>query len=734
MDSLDDPFGYLPTHTVAEGDRVGQLAAAMEAHGHFGPAVRMFEWSLDFIAGRADNPLYAEAIEHREQCRRKATDCGEDVNVAFQMTNDGVLDDVRQFARSYYVRQAEAIAERLTRLIDRGAWARAVEAARAAEGAVRFATGPARAKATYYCGLALGMALVELGQYSEAVEPLAGAYETADEQAAGPLDAARCACYYGVALLQTDAETAHAVLADGARRLAGLPDDNVRIAGQCLCLLAECHSQQLSGPRDEAVAAAQAIGTLARPAGDAEGNRFDETAARARQCIQADALLTRAVSCRRQRQIEQAASAIAQAAQAAHAAGAYALGDLIEAERAELSLCDPRQVAQHAQTVREMLRTDRLAEAGDLYVQLHDRQGDNPEVGAIGELIVQAKRTEADRQTARAAELAAAGETDQAEAALAAADELARSVDYTPAGFDETQGQLNRTKALSMGAEAKRLSETGDYAAAMEMARQAGRLPNLDDETTARIAEMFNKLSAGRDRAAMQCRQRLKTLIQDRQWSQARGVLAEAESKGTDGQAQAERKKIEGYFRGSDLLDRAEEMLDTSNTADALAAIDELFEATSVAALIERAKDIRGRAAALDQTIAAHYVDQDRSTGYLVISAIAGVPLGGALGWLDGGFFQAIWVAAMAVAAIWGGSICVTGRTIPAHDGRVHGLSMLCLGLLGALGSFALPWWAWVPVAVAAYAISAHVVNSMCPARKPARVARSSPADDEATP
>ena len=733
MGRLDDLFGYLPTQATAEGDGVFELAASMEAHEHFGPAVRMFEWSLDFIEGRADNPAYAEAIEHREQCRQQARACGEDVAVAFEMTSDGILDDVRAFVRSYYVRQAEAISERLRRLTDRGSWDRAVEAARAAAGAVRFATGAARGEAEYQCALALGTALVELGRYDEAVAPLAGAYERAGEQADESAEAARCAVYYGVALFHTGAKAAEAVLADGARRRADLPanDQPGRRADECLYLLAECHARRLAGPPDGAMTAARAIGGLARPDGEEAGARFDEIAARAGQCIKADALLAQAVACRQQRQIDQAAAATDQAAQAARAAGADAIEELIQAERNELSLCDPRQVATHAQTVREMLRSGQLGEADALYGKLHDRQGDNPEVEALGELIVRAKRTEADRQAARATELVAQGKTDEAEAVLAAAGELARGVDYTPAGFAETRGKLNRTKALAMGAEAKRLSEAGEYAAAMAMAKDAGRLEDLDEATVARIAEMLEKLSAGRDRAAMQCRQRLKTLIQDRQWSRARGVLAEAESKGTDGQAQAERKKIEGYFQASDLLDCAEEMLGKSNTADTAATIDQVFAATSVASLLARAKDLQERTAALDRTIATHYVDQDSSTKYLVISAIVGVPLGGALGWLDGGFFEAIWVAAMATAALWGGSICLVKRTIPAHDGRIHGLSLICLGVMGALGALTLWWWACVPVAILAWAVSEHVVSSMCPARKPARASKHS---DETTP
>jgi len=720
----DDLFGYLPVQASTEGGEVGRIAEAMEAAGHYGPAARMFEWSLDFVEGGSANEAYGRAVERRDACREAAGRCGDDVNVAFEAPNDEILDDVRRFAREYYTRQADALVERLGRLADRGNWAAVVEAVDAAQGSARFATGAARKEADYRCDFCGGAALVELGRYDEAVDRLERAYGLAGERGE-PKDAARCAYRYGVALFHTGAEGAGAILAEAAVALAAVgeegDDQSADQADDCLCLLAEFHARQLAAPREEALAAAEAVLGVARPKGDEAAARFEKTAAPARACIEADTLLKQAVACRQRREIDDATAALHAAEQQARTARATALAELIEAERAELSLCDPRQVAQHATTVREMLRGGKLAEADELYGKLRDRQGDNADVAAIGETIAQAKRGQVDRQIARADELVRAGQADEADETLAEARELARSVDYAPAALAETQGRLSHVKATQMGAEAKRLSEAGDYAAAMALVKQARALPNLDDATTGKIAKMIADLSSGRDRAAMQCRQRLKTLIRQGQWDQARGILAEAESKGTDGQSQAERKKVEGYFRASDLLERAESLLSKSKTVAAAAAVEEIFQITSVSALLERAKDSASRIAELDKTIAEHYVDQDKSRKYLLASALVGVPLGGALGWMGEGFFQAIWTAAMATGAIWGGCLCGVGQTIPTHDGRVHGLTVLCTGLLAGLLSYALPWWACVPVAVGVYAGMEFVLNTMCPAQKPGR-------------
>lgn len=719
MTETDDMFGYLPVQASAGGGELRQLAEAMEEAGHYGPAFRMFEWALDFIEGGSENEAYGRTVKRRDACRDFAARCGDDVSIAFQAPNDEILDDVRRFAREYYNRQANALCERLDRLMERHKWSALVDAADAAQKSVRFAMGSARKEADYRCASCSGAALVKLERYDEAVERLGRAHGLAGQRGATE-DAARCAYHYGVALFHTRAEGAGAVLAEAAAALAAARADDDDHA-DCLCLLAEFHARRLAAPREQALAAAAAVLDVVQPKGDEAAARFEKTAARARACIEADTLLKQAVACRQRREIDEATAALDDAEQQARAAGGAAFAELIDAERGELSLCDPGLVAQHGATVREMLRTGKFADADELYGKLHDRQGDNAAVAAVGETIARTKRAEVDRQVDRADDLVRAGQADEADALLTAARELARSVDYVPAALAQTQGRLSHLEAKQMGAEAKRLSEAGDYAAALALAKKARALPNLADVTMAKIGKMIEDLSSGRDRAAMQCRQRLKTLVQEGRWDQARGMLAEAESKGTDGQSQVERKKIEGYFRASDLLERAEELLGKSKTVAAGAAIEEVFQATSVSALLERANDIASRVAKLDKTIAEHYVDQDKSRRYLLVSALVGVPLGGAMGWLGDGFFHAIWTAAMLTAAIWGGCLCVVGQTIPTHDGRVHGLSMLGTGLLAAMLSYLLPWWACVPVAVGLYTGAECALNTMCPAQKPGR-------------
>jgi len=733
MTVSDDMFGYLPIQASADGDEQRRIAEAMEGAEHYGPAVRMFEWALVFIEGGAANEAYGQAVERRDACRAAALKCGDDVNIAFEATNDEILDDVQRFAQQYYTRQVAALGERLDRLMARNKWAAVAEAVDAARGSVRFATGSARKQADYQCDLCSGTALVELGRYAEAVEPLERAHGQADERVY-PKDAAQCAYRYGVALFHTGADRAAGVLCEAARELSCVweNDDDRAVdrsndqGDECLCLLAELHAKQLGAPRDQALTAAQALLDVARPQGDAAAAKFDKTAARARACIQADTLLKEAVACRRRREIDDATTALDDAEQHARTAGATSFTDLIDAERDELSLCDPKQLEQHATAIREMLRSDNLAEADELYGKLHDRQGDSDALSAIARTIAQAKQAQADRQITRADELLGAGEIDQAGAALTTARDLAASVDYVPPDLARVRGRLSHIQANQMGAEAKRLSEAGDYAAAMALAKDARALPNLDSETAEKIAKMFGDLSSGRDRAAMQCRQRLKTFIQEGQWDQARGVLTEARSNGTDGKAQAERKKIEGYFRATDLLEQAEGLLARSKTVAAATAVEGVFQATGVVALLDRAKDIASRIAELDKTIASHYVDQDASTKYLLISALVGVPLGGALGWLGetsifAALIHAIWMAAMTTALFWGACICTVGRTIPAHDGRVHGLTVLCTGLIAALLSYPLYWWICLPMAAGLYAGLELVLNRMCPAQKPGR-------------
>ena len=54
---------------------------------------------------------------------------------------------------------------------------------------------------------------------------------------------------------------------------------------------------------------------------------------------------------------------------------------------------------------------------------------------------------------------------------------------------------------------------------------------------------------------------------------------------------------------------------------------------------------------------------------------------------------------------------------LPGADG----LSMLGTGLLAAMLSYLLPWWACVPVAVGLYTGAECALNTMCPAQKPGR-------------
>jgi hypothetical protein len=714
---------YLQDRAFVKGGEFTGLAQGMEQFGHFGPAVRMYDEAMGKYIGSATDHSILQTRHARDCCAQKALQNGEDSKIAFGYSLSDILKDPRRYVEWYYSRQGTTVPQFCQENLHKGKFQEVADWTVAAQRWARSSEVDPVVLA-YNCFYFGGVACFRLGDFTAARQRLEQAYSLSRShpEIVGIEPRTWDAYFLGCALARTgdDAGGCLAEALSGFSELranGGTTEQNVEDAARAL---AQYYSARLSsGDREKMVAAAKEIGKLsAQPGAGFAHPRVASLGTEARACLEIEDKYNGLQRHWRQKEYAEATALCLQLIQNCDAPTFQTYKKLAEEAYAQIVIQDPSRLPEHAGTIQRWIESGSFAEADKLHDRLSAFHKNTPELKEMGQRIRTGKRANVDRRLLEVQGLLTQQQIERAETLLEEVAKLARGADYSPPTLTEGFVQLARAKAERLTRQAQEDLNAGNCGRAVNLLETALELPNLDTETRAGLQESLKDACRYRDSLAGDIQARLAELIAGSQLEAARDLLADAKAKGTDLAAGAERDLIELHFETLAEAGRARALLargDLAGPAEVLARAAAKLDGRNLPTATALLDTVRSELEALWIKAEANYCVPPQ------VASLLTALLWGLVHWLalKKGFFGAVMTGTFLGLTVYGIECIYRRKSILAHNGMVHGLTLAGASAVAFLAYWFTPWIVYFGLGAGAYVGIDRYLRRQCPCVKP---------------